>query len=279
MRPAVLAATTLAFGTAALVAASCGGNKTPTTPTPPPVTVTTVTLSTSTDMLKVGERVTFAATALHSDGSNATVTDWSSDTPSVATVDAASGLVTGVSAGQATIIARHDGVTGTKLVRVVPDYQGTWSGTYRVTNCTDSGDFATFGWCSITLGLRGSITISLSQFRDSVTGTLALNEVTGPVSGPIAINGAITLSGIAVSGDASATLSNWNTNAASPGSMTGSFQFRITSTGLSGSALHYCDIVSVTKGLGATYLAPKTLIGETAGPVTPDRLLRALGFR
>jgi len=93
-----------------LTSLACGG--TPAAPHPP-VTATAITLTASTDMLKVAERFTFSATASHSDGSNAAVNDWSSDAPTVAIVEATSGIVTGIGAGQATIIGRHDGVTGT----------------------------------------------------------------------------------------------------------------------------------------------------------------------
>ena len=72
---------------------------------PPPV----VTFTSSTGHLKVHDAYTFSATAAHSDGTSAAVTQWSSNNTSVATVEATSGKVTAVSQGQATIIAEHDG--------------------------------------------------------------------------------------------------------------------------------------------------------------------------
>ncbi|MCX6539239.1 MAG: Ig-like domain-containing protein [Acidobacteria bacterium] len=222
-----------------------GGGGTP--PTTPSVVVTSVTISGSTDMLKVRESVTFTATATHSDGSNAAVTQWSTDAVSVMTVDAVTGSATGVAAGKATLIASHDGVVGTRLIRVVPDYQGTWSGSYRVSSCSDTGDYTTFGWCNTVRGQVLPLTLSLSQTRDTVSGTITIYEYTGATSGPIADNGVITLSGTAVNGNASMTITKWSTTAASPGLMTGSFSIRNTSTDLSGSAEMNCDITTMQK--------------------------------
>lgn len=241
---AVLSAAVLAL---AMTACGGGGGGGGTPPTTPSTVVTSVTIIGSTDMLKVGELVTFTATAAHSDGSAAAVTQWSSDAPSVMTVDAVTGSATGVAAGKATLIASHDGMVGTRLIRVVPDYQGSWSGFYRVTSCSDSGDYSTFGWCNTFRGSVQPVAISLSQTRDTVSGTIAFDQYTGATSGQIADNGVLTLWSTAVTGTASMTISNWNTTAASPGSMTGSFSILNTATDLSGSALMNCDLTTVTK--------------------------------
>lgn len=188
-----------------LVSLSCESR----TPTPPSPTVTSVTISTSTDMLKIKETATFAATASLSDGTTAPVTDWRSDTPAVATVDAASGKVTGVSAGAATIVATHDGMSGTKLVRVVPDFAGTWVGSFEITGCSASGVYVAERGCDqgspYGVGQTGAVRFEdLVQDRDSIVGYIEYPVyapfeghvlTTGIVRGTITTGGHLPLTG------------------------------------------------------------------------------------
>jgi len=89
---------------------------------PPPVASVAVSLAAST--ITVG--TTTQATAVTRDASGNTLTGrtiiWSSSAPSVASVDAATGVVGGVAAGTATITATSEGKTGsaTITVSVVP---------------------------------------------------------------------------------------------------------------------------------------------------------------
>jgi hypothetical protein len=183
------------LGAMLLVSVSCSSSKG--TPTPPSPTVTSVTFSSSTDFLKVKETVTFAATARYSDGSSAPVTDWRSDAPSVATVDAATGKVTGVSAGMATIVATRDGMSATKPIRVVPDFAGTWKGGYTVTSCSGST-----GVCRV--GNVGPVEFEFSQNRENVSASIDYGLVfpggdvyylSGRVSGTIDTSGHLKLTG------------------------------------------------------------------------------------
>ncbi len=165
-------------------------------PTPPSPTVTSITFTASTDVLKVGEAVTFAATASHTDGSSAQVTEWRSDAPTVATVDAATGKVTGVGAGTTTIVAAHDGTSGTMSIKVVPDFGGTWQGEFRINNCSGSGPAMTV--CTIAAKTVGQIEFRLTQNLDQVTGTLDykyyLEDRWHPI-GPVSVGGAIGSTG------------------------------------------------------------------------------------
>ncbi len=70
---------------------------------PPTIPATSVTLSDTVAVVPVGETLQLSATVLPDDASNRTVT-WSSSDEAIATVDA-SGLVTAVAAGTATITA------------------------------------------------------------------------------------------------------------------------------------------------------------------------------
>ena len=80
------------------------------------IPVSTVIISTSSLKLYEGNVAQLTTKLRPSDATDATVT-WSSDTPSVATVDQ-SGLVTGISAGKATITAVAGGVSATCSVTV-----------------------------------------------------------------------------------------------------------------------------------------------------------------
>jgi hypothetical protein len=170
--------------------AACGGgnSSTPAAPTP---TVRSVNITTTNDMLKVKETVAFAATAAHSDGSVVAVTDWASDTPQAATVDA-TGKVTGVAPGSANIIAKHDGVWGVKLIRVVADFQGRWDGDYAITSCSESGNFT--GFCQdFNLGLILPTTMVYTQSRDVVDGTFYLGSIAAAAHGTQSEGGALAL--------------------------------------------------------------------------------------
>lgn len=183
-----------------LVSVSCELNKG--TPTPPSPTVTSITFSSWTDVLKVKEAATFTATATHSDNSSASVADWRSDMPTVATVDAVTGKVTGVSAGTATIVATHDGMSATRSIRVVPDFGGTWKGAFRVSSCSGSGRYAEV--CGYVALMVGQLEFEFGQDREQVTGTMdygyslegdlhAIGPV--PVSGTINTGGHLKLTG------------------------------------------------------------------------------------
>src|SRR4051794_5376309 len=118
------------------LATGCGGgaSSTPTAPAVP--LVTRITISGS-DLLLVGSSETFAAAI---ESGNVTVPRWSSDAPTVATVDL-SGHVTAVGTGTATISADANGVRGTKLIRTLPNFAGSWRGGYQETACDADGEF------------------------------------------------------------------------------------------------------------------------------------------
>src|SRR5262245_12808061 len=61
--------------------------------------------------------------------------------------------------------------------RTIPDYAGTWKGTYSVTACTNSGVFADVGFCGQVLNTSASATFTFSQSDRSVTGTFQLGSI------------------------------------------------------------------------------------------------------
>ena len=87
---------------------------------PPTVTVTSVEVSPASATINIGETVTLAATVTYGDGPTDSDVTWSSLNPSVATVSAASdAVVTGVSAGGATITARSNKDTSFAISAIV----------------------------------------------------------------------------------------------------------------------------------------------------------------
>jgi hypothetical protein len=59
----------------------------------------------------------------------------------------AGGLARGLANGAATITATHGGVSETRRIRIVTDYQGSWTGDYVVRRCDHSGDFRRGEFC------------------------------------------------------------------------------------------------------------------------------------
>ena len=97
--------------------------------TAPPVPVATVSVTPAPDTVRAGLTVTLTATTSDANGNvltGRTVT-WGSDNTSVATVNA-SGVVTGVSAGTATITATSEGQSGSAGVTVWVGITGSWTG-------------------------------------------------------------------------------------------------------------------------------------------------------
>lgn len=70
--------------------------------------------------LEVGETAELAATGAGASGAGPGELSWSSDRPDVAAVDAATGAVSGVSAGVARVTARRGGRVATATITVVP---------------------------------------------------------------------------------------------------------------------------------------------------------------
>jgi hypothetical protein len=267
---------TAAFGVLVGLAA-CGGKGNPAAPTASPVTVTGVTISTFTDMLRVGVPEVFAATATHSDGSVSNQITWSTSDPTVASVDA-TGRVTGLKNGQVDVIAAHQSATARKTVRVVPNYQGTWQGRYQITGCTQTGDYALIGFCTLfSVGTTAPIQLVLTQNRDTVSGTLYLGSMSTTANAPIDSNGHMALVAGQIPASYAVTISNWDTVATPDDRMTGHFtqDWRYTSGYMAGIGRFDVELLAVTKTSGSTVL---TAI-EPVMAQTLEEMARAMGIR
>ena len=106
--------------------ASCGGGGAagpiaPTKPVPQPAVLTTLTITVSLSNIQPGQSATAMATGFDQNGAPMTIgiPAWSSDQPSIARVSA-NGVVTAVTAGQATVTGRIGAVQGQANVLVTP---------------------------------------------------------------------------------------------------------------------------------------------------------------
>ncbi|MEQ1759880.1 MAG: hypothetical protein ABL986_16305 [Vicinamibacterales bacterium] len=80
--------------------------------------------------IRMGQTAQATGTAALSNGQTQSITTgFQSDQPAIAAVTTA-GVVSGLSNGRATIFVVSGGRQGQQVVRVVPDYQGRWSGTH-----------------------------------------------------------------------------------------------------------------------------------------------------
>src|SRR5215475_9369199 len=108
-----------------LVVSACGSSNPAPAPTP---TVQSITINSPNTNIFLGAVEQMAASANLSNGTSQTPTGtWGSDNAAVATVNA-TGLVTTVASGRATIFFESNGLRGTKAIRVLPNYGGRWDG-------------------------------------------------------------------------------------------------------------------------------------------------------
>src|SRR5262245_32830345 len=169
----------------------CGGSE-GSGPGSSPSTVTSAVSVTVTGPIRMGQTAQASGTESLSNVQNRSITaGWQSDTPAVATVTDA-GLVTGVANGRATISVSAGGRQGQQAVRVVPDYQGTWSGGLRVTTCTETGIFQQIDFCDdFPAGDTSGYLIALAQSGESMTATVTYGPtaIFPAIAGPVREDG------------------------------------------------------------------------------------------
>ena len=167
----------------------------------------------------------------------------------MATVDS-SGRATGVASGQATIFADYRGQRATRLLKVVPDYHGGWRGDWSVAACAEEG-----GWTGVCgefpNGSLWLLILSITQNRDTVTGTTDFGDMKGPVTGTIRTTGHLVLTGtytVAYEGiTVEVTLSEWETTTTDNERMTGRFRVSFRAAGIQGSFRLDGDLRIVSK--------------------------------
>ncbi len=147
--------------------------KTPTAPEIPDATQTSVTVTSTNSTIWVGQTEQMTAKVNMSDGSTKTATGtWSSDNTAVATVSS-SGLVTGISAGTATISCTEGGMSGTKLITV----RSIWSKSGVGADVFDMPTYVS------RVKITGEYTGYVENFVVWIGSDLVVNEILGTASG------------------------------------------------------------------------------------------------
>ena len=239
---------------------ACGGKEapqnSPTSPSPPQSqpTVSSLTIGGATSF-RTGQSRTFSAEAQMSNGSSQPAANvaWSSSNESIATIDA-SGLVTALAHGSATIAAASQGQTAQVPVRVWQNYQGRWTGTYVIRVCTNTGWFAERpAWCSIfPRGSRLGFVLTLTQNDGAASGTLQLGNLVGAMSGGIFDNGRFVGTGtpkLVIDGVEFTSHVGTFSVLAKGETLSGNLVVNTTAAGLSGNGYWEADLENVTRSL------------------------------
>jgi hypothetical protein len=146
-----------------------------------------------------------------------------------------------------------------------PDYAGSWSGSYTITGCTQSGGVALANICG-NLGATPPYSFSLTQSGTNVSGSFALGSVSFPnVGGTVRSDGSLSLQGTSVSNGITVVVT-WALNMPA-NALTGTITQQWTSTGLSGSATVTGNINTAIRSAAsrASIVTPAFLSSTNAG--------------
>jgi len=207
----------------ALAMVAACGDSSPAKVTAPSVTNITVS---GIDLLLVGQTETF--TAAGNDGATITTARWGTDAPDVVSVESYTGRITAVGTGTAAVFADLNGVRGTKSVRTLPNFNGSWSGTYYETDCEATGDWAKLRVCpgSPFDLASGPIEFELTQDRDAVSGRFNLlnDPQAANISGTISSGGTLTFTGAKSGPVVNVEYANVRFELTKSGKLTGTFE-------------------------------------------------------
>jgi len=232
--------------------------KLPTTPDIPTVTVSFITVISNSDMLYIGLEEVFTAVMTMSDGSTKAVIGgaWSGDNSSVATVEATTGKVTIVGSGTVNVSVQSEEKQGSKAIRGLPNYQGTWTGSYILDSCNATGDLLEAGFCDIfVVGTVMPIDLVLTQAEDRVIGRFYLGDLSADTSGPVATNGQLPLTGL-VSSDPFTLDVLLQLQSTMPGQITGTVGMLWLTTEFSGNGQLLCSILDLNRTSTMTMAQP-----------------------
>ena len=241
-----------------LLAVACNGDGGgPTARSPGTTSSVSVTYPADHGTIYIGDQVQFQATVSSSGGGTQAAASavWASDAPAVVTVSA-SGLVTAVSAGEATISAEVSaGGRGSVRIRVFPQFHGHWEGDLNVTRIAVPPDWRELGEedCDGLPDCASWIPLAANFAQDgaTVTGTVTSTFAAPPnyewtvESGTVSFDGTLRLRSdetvFRLSGDDSveirSRLMSWESRADTPGVMTGTATVQYSSDALSDDAV------------------------------------------
>jgi hypothetical protein len=203
-----------------------------------PTVVTGLTMR-GPDAMLTGKSLPYDA--LNSSTGHKVQATWTSSDPSVATVEG-NGLVTALQQGSTRLEASFQDVTASRIVEVVNNFEGKWSGWATVRHCEVTGGFV-HDWLPICskahVGWQYLVDLRLSHSSDDVrqvTGAYYSQGLAGvifghcdvprtevPLTGHISNDGHLTLTGAiaAVDGSERWTVAGWDTFINAPGEMRG----------------------------------------------------------
>jgi hypothetical protein len=143
-----------------------------------------------------------------------------------------------------TITVIGDQTSGTNTLAIsgnatAPSFAGAWSGRYIVERCDGTGSVQDY-FCSsrgaFPPGTDLPVSLSLTQSGSSVSGSISIGQVSGPVTGTVNGSGTLLLQGTARNGTLALTLSGWSTTV-SGASMSGTFVYNASIGGIPGVAV------------------------------------------
>lgn len=223
-----------------LLLAACGGNPTAPSPGPSTTRVMVLTGDLAFNQVDIGQTATATFTIGNTGTAPLTVTSITGTGPltSQAAVDWTAGVIApgasqevrvafyplSLGTYSGVLMVSGDQTSGTNTIPYSAEvvagtpFAGSWSGSYRIDSCQGVGSAqdllcsAPSGGRAVGLYPPGTVlpmTLSLAQSGESVSGTLTLGELTGPVTGAVA-NGLLTLRGSFGSGAVRVTTVHWS---------------------------------------------------------------------
>jgi len=216
----------------ALLVAGCDNN--PSTPTSP--SGGSLQITTTQPTLRASATTTLVVSG--SNGVPVTNATWTSTDTSVLTVSPL-GVATAIRAGRVTVTATSGTATGTLAMRVVPDYQGTWSGGLARQQLTCSASSSS-PLCIPGASTSGTLTLRITQTGDQLTGTLvdsAEPTLTVPLTGQVQADDQLALAGVGPTPVQTVRVEVTTLRAtidAALGTMTGSYQWLVARAPVAG---------------------------------------------
>ena len=245
-----------------IVVAACGGDSSPSAPSPvaqsAPATPTVTTLRIEgPDAVRTGFSSDYIASATLSNGTTQTVMPaWSSNDPAIAAVDG-NGRVSGQTHGVVTLTAMHQGVSATKVIPIVANYGGQWSGRFVMRACDQSGVFTAIAYCQNLggVGAIGPIALSLTQGgndRAQLSGTISFGgSLTGNVAGNVTSDGRMVIGASfnVVSSGVTFTfrVGGWESRLSGASGMTGRWADNLTAVNVPGNAYTENELQTMTR--------------------------------
>jgi len=196
-----------------------------------------------------GASEVFTATATLSNGTSTALNSgsWSSDAPNVAPVDG-TGRVSGASSGSANISVDYQGKRGTKAIRVLPNYQGGWAGSYTVGSCTDTLQFQVTGFCNAVFPVSAVLPFgfAFSQSGATLSGSTKLGGLASKfATAPVQNDGSVQLPTVALFGTTTFT-ETWNINVLQPGHIAGTLHVVVSDSVVLGGATMDATLTNAT---------------------------------